>query len=63
MRWQIGYQLPQEYISLLLHIKSLPSNIRKQLAKEIIPKSDDSLASSLNDTEYGGIPLAKIMLT
>jgi hypothetical protein len=62
MRWQIGYQLPQEYIPLLLHIKSLPSNIRKQLAKEIIPKNDDSLASSL-DTDYGGMLLGKVILT
>jgi hypothetical protein len=45
MRCRLGQLLPLEYIPILLEIKSLPHYIREQIAKDIAPKSDDSIIS------------------
>lgn len=48
MRWK-GSPLPHELISLLLQLKSFPASIRQQIARDIQPKSDESVATASED--------------
>src|ERR1700689_4352847 len=53
MRWE-GVQIPSDYITLVLHLKTLPHALRVAIAKDILRDSDESVASTtlLEDFEY-----------
>jgi len=61
MRWN-GTTLPPQFIPLLLDLKTFPLKIRKQIAHEIIPKSDDSNASFFSSSSQNRFPLSKTLL-
>ena len=54
MRWNSS-NFSLDFVPLLLRLKSLPDHIRRQLAREISPKSDDSICSFSRIEEDGSI--------
>ena len=42
MRWE-GKEIPEEYIPLSLHLKTLPHVLREQIAKDLLRDSDGSV--------------------
>jgi hypothetical protein len=45
-----GLEIPPELISTLLQLKLLPDGVRRQIAKDLVPKSDTSIASDEEDS-------------
>lgn len=54
MRWNTA-SFSLDFVPLLLRLKSLPYHIRRQIACEIFPKSDDSVYSLSQIEEDGSV--------
>jgi hypothetical protein len=48
-----GVEIPSELIPALLQLKLLPDGVRRQIAKDLVPKSDVSVPSDY-DEDYEG---------
>jgi hypothetical protein len=46
-----------EYLPILIQLKSLPESIRREIALDILPKSDDSIASTADGKINDGTTL------
>jgi hypothetical protein len=48
-----GLEIPSELIPALLQLKLLPDSVRRQIATDLVPKSDVSILSD-DDEDYEG---------
>jgi hypothetical protein len=57
-----GLEIPSELIPALLQLKLLPDAVRRQIAKDLAPKSDVSVPSD-DEEDHEGIPSTWALLT